>query len=559
MVARLSAAELRAWEEIRDDPKKFMIRLTIQDTVNRERMIRRFLHEQEQWVNALCTGYRFIYGVKPRQVGWTTGTMAYLLWKLFTSSRARQLMQVVHQDAAIKRLHRMVNVALQALPDELHAPLAVDNRWRTEFSHNGAAIQRILAGGSGQGRSDTYTDFHGTEMSKWKSGTAAVSSQEGLNADEEMFGSAIAAMHDPTGQVVVESTGNGPRGLYHRLFLESTSSAERSKWRVVFVSWLEVPDRYRERLGDVEAMDLERELDDEEQVLVRDHGATLEQIAWRRTKMRTLRMTPLMFRREFPTVITDPFRIMLKGWFNANKLDVMLSAYIPKDRLQASPDDELVVHMPPEPGRRYGMGFDTSGGVGEDEACLQLLRDDGVHVATWASRWAAPAKQAHMVSRVGGMYGGPSKVTALIERNNRSYGDKVIEHVQRLGGVSLWTDADGELWWTDPASKRSALVNARESIDEGFVVAMDFETVRQLSIMTEGRRGNIAAPMGEHDDRAMAWVFAHECVHPGMLRAILTPEAEKERIARERARQAQEAGDRVRQLVKEFDRGARRR
>ncbi|HEY6866258.1 MAG TPA: hypothetical protein VI792_03310 [Candidatus Eisenbacteria bacterium] len=494
----IGPAQVRAWERLRDDPGAFCRRLTIQDFYNRKRPIGEWLQEQEEWIAALThPTIRRTLGVKPRQVGWTTGTEAYLFWKLYTSSRGRRAMQVVHEDSVVTRLRRMVRVFYEGLPLELQGGLEVDNKWVSEFAHNGAAFQRILAGGAGQGRGDTYTDLHATEMAKWRRGSSAVRGEEGLSSDEEMFGSAISTIHDPAGSIIVESTGSGARGLFHRLYAEAIQRPDL--WNVVFVSWLNVR-RYRIRLTDEQAVALAKDLDADERELMSGHGATLEQLAWRRDRIRSFGMTPLMFLREFPTVITDPFKMAERGWLSPQALDRMLTRFC--KRKQRTQDDEFYQLEPPEPGRRYRVGMDCAGGTGEDEACIQVLRDDAVHCATWASKWASQPRQAHMLSLIAGMY---NDATAVVEKNN--HGDEVIKRASTLG-VSLWKNSDGEDWWTGKASKLALLTLLREFIDEGWVAAREFETVRQFQNLVERGSGNIEARSGEHDDRAMAFALA---------------------------------------------------
>lgn len=542
-------ADRRAWAALIEDPWAFCLRLQIQDVNNQTRPIGRWLFEQDRWMRALCsTERRRKLGVKPRQVGWTTGTMAFLFWKLYTSSRGRRALQMAHEDSAVTRLARMTKVFHRRLPRMARGKVTISNKWITEFGHNGAAFQRILAGGAGQGRGDTYNDYHATEMSKWKQGTAAVASEAGLSADEEAFGSALATIHDPSMSIIVESTGNGPHGLYHKLFLQASTDPS---WDLVFVSWLEVP-RYRLELTPAVRSDLSKELDDEERELIGKRGASLEQIAWRRDRMRALRMTPLMFRREFPTVITDPFKLQEAGWFDLEILDRMLHRHV-QHQVEATPDNELVVFTPPEEGRTYFIGMDTAGGVGGDEACIQVLRDDAVHVATWASRWAREAQQAHMLSRIGGMY---FRARALVERNR--HGVEVIERVSKLGGVRLYKDAEGDDWWTNPQTKIALMSHARELIESGWAAFRDFQTVLQLQTVVEAK-GKIQAKQGAHDDRAMAGALALWCGRETFRRDIVATETEADRLERERQKAVEASTARIQEQINTWgSRGDRR-
>lgn len=523
--------EVAEWMELIEDPLRFTRRLWIEDLHNQAREVVNFLPEQRPWMEALCDQSRQRkLCVKPRQGGITTGSQLYLFWKLFTSSRARRAIQHVHEESAIRRLCRMVRVMHEHLPDAVRRRLKVDNIEDTEFLHNNAAFGRTLAGGTGgQVRGWTATDLHATEMAKWKGATSAVAGEQGLAADEEAFNSTINAMHDPTGSIIVESTGNGPRGLFYRLHKQALTDPH---WHHVFISWLDI-QRYQEPLTATAMRDLERELDPEEQELVRHHGVSLQHIAFRRKRIRTDLMSPLMFQREFPLTFHDPFILYARGWFDPLMLRRM-AALVPA-RGSVAPDGELVQFLPYDPKRRYVMGVDTSGGVGADEASVCVLRDDYAHAAQWGSRWTSPREQARWVSKIGGMYGAP---LTLIERNRD--GVTVIPEVERLGGCTLWLDDDGEPFWSDRETKREVMTHAREQVDSGFTAFRDPLMIAQLANIVEKPNGKIEArgkqdentPLEEHDDRAMSGCLALFAGRRVFRRDILALDTERERIAR---------------------------
>lgn len=539
----LNRAELEELRALQHNPRQYMARLFVLN--NRKRLQRlddllvpadspaRQWPEQEKWLLALLS-HRFVLGLKPRQVGYTTITNAYFHWKTQTSRYARTLLQMVHEDATQRRCADMLKLFWAKTPRLLRKPIGRHNQDETLFGTDEeplGAVYRIVAGGRGQGRGATATDIAATEMSKWPQGSSASTRALGQTADEEVFSSAQSTIHEGSdGQVVVESTGNGPRGLFYELVQVARHDPE---WAFVFVPWSAVP-RYRRELTPQQARDLEQELDRDEQRLIKDFRLTLEQVAWRRWKIRTQKYTRLSFRLEFPLTEDEPFLHDESGWFNQDAVTALQKLAEAGRALNPDWPDEketLRIFRRPEKGRTYFMGVDTSGGTGGDEAVIVILRDDGYLVALWATSRASPEEQAVMVSQLGGLYGSP---LAVIEANK--YGESVIKAVQKLGGVTLWTNERGRWFYstgeTSGAHKRLACVHAREVVDAELVVVNDLELCRQLQRMVEKPNGKVEGSGTTHDDRAMALIL---CLY-GMRRyappAQGTIEGEKDRVRR---------------------------
>ena len=528
-----------AFDEVVDDlvdlqPRDEILSLHIEDLTNKLRPIGSYLPEQEQWVDAITTK-KFVLAVKPRQLGFTTITLAYLFLKALWSTYGRKILSMVHEEAALDRLNTMTKVFHDNLPPEIQPGYTRSSLNTTQFRLQdadgkevpGPMMVRMLAGGRGQGRSWTYNDIHATEMSKWPQGTSAMRTADGRSADEEAFSSAMATVHDEGGSCIVESTGNGPRGLFYELYQQATTDP---MWAFVFQKWTDVA-RYSLELTDAEAKTLEADLDTEEKRLRGTFGLTLEQLAWRRMKMRTLRMTGLTFRREFPLTDMEPFTLDQHGWFDQEALLAILQ-FIGPTSLGASAESLRVFHRY-DPRRQYAIGMDTSGGVGRDEAVIHVIRDDLLHVCTWASNRASPPEQALMLSRVSNMYGRPP---AIVEANN--HGQNVIERAGHLG-VNLWKDENGEFFWSTGGragnSKRMAMVHIREVVDNEWTVINDAQTVRQAQKIVEKPGGQIEAQAG-HDDRIYAYALALWAGRRFWLRQESgTLDSERDRVRRIRA------------------------
>lgn len=488
-------------EAIFGNPEEFISRLRILNENNAVRYLFPFWYEQVAWLQALLGGKRYILGLKPRQVGFTTVTAAFLFWIAYTSRDPILILQMMHDEDAMDRMAEMVRVFSMTMPAELRPRLAINNKKRTRLAHNNAHFFRLLAGGRGQFRSWTANHLHATEMAKWPSGSAANrGDDEGGATDEEVWNSTLAAMHDPARRIIVESTGNGPRGLFFDLYQRAKASPE---WEFVFVPWSRVP-RYQEPIGDPH--EFADTLDDDEQRLIREFDLSLEQINWRRTKMLTEGWSKTRFRREYPLTDMEPFLLSESNWFNQERLNAMLRWIGIQGRL-GEPVEEYREYKAYESHRRYGFALDPAGGTMNDEASITGLRDDALQVCSWHSNTASPYEQAQWVCRLSGLYGKPP---FLIEKNHM--GAVVIREVQRMGGVNLWVDEEGKFFSSTGGSagnsKRDVMAYSREVIGGGHTICNDAETLRQAQRVVEKHNGKVEGSGKNKDDRIMAYSLA---------------------------------------------------
>ncbi len=483
------------YAKIRDNPRAFLRRLKVQGVgPNGEPRLMELAElwpEQVPWLEALLT-CRLVFGIKPRQVGYSTITIAYFFWKVMTSAHPRLVLQMVHELGALKRFAKMLRIFHDNQPPELQVRVKPNSTEETIYGHTGGGFNRLLAGGAGQGRAWTYTDIHATEMSKWRTGTSAAPTDEGQAADEEVWQSALNTVHDSGGQIVVESTGNGPRGLHFGLYEQVKIDPN---WRLVFVPWNQVR-RYRLALNDAEAKALDLDLDRRERKLQEEFGLDLEQLAWRRYRIRTLKGSELLFRREYPLTDLEPFMSTESGWFNQDVLVRMLRFA----RNTSAPLAHLQIFEDYQEGHRYVLSLDTSGGTGNDECSLHVIRDDLCQVATWNHDKAAPLEQAQMVGRLSNLYRRP---LTIIESN--WFGRIVLDNLPP--GIRLWKDSDAEDFYTTPQTKRELFVHAREVMDNELCVVQDAETVRHAQKIVEKSNGRIEGSGVSRDDRIFSWAL----------------------------------------------------
>lgn len=528
MVARKADLKLdekarKKLQDIKRRPEQFIRMSHVEDYKNELRFLRDFWPEQRLWIRALVESKQ-VLGLKPRQMGFTTITCLFFLWKAITTKHPKKSLQIVHEDQAVFRMAKMLRVAVAAMPAEIRPRFKTDNIVSTIFSRigpdgeeiDGAQFSRMLAGGSGQARSWTYNNIHATEMAHWRRATASnPSNGDGLSADEEAFASALATKHDPDGHIVVESTGNGPSGLFYDLY--QRAQRESSSWSFVFIPWTAV-ERYELPLTDDEARLLEADLDEYEHKLYKK-GVSLNKLAWRRWKKDDIGLSELAWRRNYPLTSMEPFLLDDLVWFNAEALQVQMANA--ETHISIPQNGDLRVFIPYEPGRVYVCAVDTSGGTGRDESVITVFRDDLVQVCIWATNKAPPPEQALWISRISQMYHQP---LTLIEENK--YGKVVIPLVEAIGGVRLWLSDEGKNFTTTETTRRIILSNARELIDGDMPIIMDTATIVQLQNYVEFDDGVVRVRSG-HDDRSMATILALYCWL--RLRFSLPSEQETER------------------------------
>jgi hypothetical protein len=178
----------------------------------------------------------------------------------------------------------------------------------------------------------------------------------------------------PGTMVIVQSTANGIGGEFYDLCQKAMDPLNESGWRFLFFGWLEHTP-YRIPVDD--PVRLMASLDKEEKVLMSVHGATLEQLAWRRLKISTeCRGRVEIFHQEYPTTPQEAFLASGRPRFDHPALSRMvitagISGEIevveefPRQKTRFHPREfgALTVWRMPEAGRRYCAGADPSHGI----------------------------------------------------------------------------------------------------------------------------------------------------------------------------------------------------
>ena len=271
--------------------------------------------------------------LKARQQGISTLIQALYFWILYLLGHQKAL-TMGHKTDASNNLFDMYKRYYDELPKELQRKLLRSNEKKVEYAKTRSENKIDTAGAGEIGRSDTLQLLHLTEVAFYPDPETTF---VGL-----MQGATEARIH------VIESTADG-YNEFHQLW-ESAEKGENN-YTPIFLSWLDFPDYIdgAKRLDQIKDLD-EDEKDklikdlgnpryndykDEEQMLMKDYGATLDQIQWRRYMISSpaINWNINKFHQEYPRDAIEAFIASGSMVFDKNKVQAnFLSSMSPIKR-----------------------------------------------------------------------------------------------------------------------------------------------------------------------------------------------------------------------------------
>lgn len=393
------------------------------------------------------------------------------------------------------------------------------------------------------GRSATIQFLHGSEVAFWDHPEEVCTSLfEALTADSEAY---------------LESTANGVGNYFHQLW--EGAVAGENEWEPVFLPWW-IHEEYADPVADPElilattdpferrALDHGIRLGDE------FHKLSVEQLAWRRRKIRERNGDERGFRQENPATADEAFLVSGGAYFDEQALtDYRTKTKQPLRRgnllrvgggivFRAAERGDLRIWEEPRPDGHYVIGADTSEGkiAGGDSTLVETNTDRGGsdfsvadvldvttmrQVAQLRGR-IHPDRFAEQVWNLGYFYGcGQPRHPALVgPENNHESGKTVIKwlvdhgypriyvhrrYTQRKGGVSEQMG-----WVTDSTTRMPMLDALEELVREGRITIPSADTVREMTTFVRtqdgAHPGRPEAQEGCHDDTVIALAIANQ-------------------------------------------------
>lgn len=409
--------------------------------------------------------------VKARQEGFSTAIQAVFFQDYTTSPHS--VLTMADKQENTDKLRRMAELFYQQLPPRIPKPIRSEaNAVVTSYPKIGSKVAIATAGALTSGRAGTVTRFHGSEVAYWKNARWII--EGALQAVPE---------HLLDTWVVFESTANGANGWFY----EECMAALRgdSEWALHFYAWWWA-DEYQLPLYAGETLIPT----DEETMLIAQHGLTLEQIKWRRSKAKDLKER---FQQEYPESIEQAFLTSGGGVFTLNPHN--LSSYT------------VIAY---QEGYFYVAGLDW--GQDNDYTALSIMRvKTGENVQeVYLNRWR---RQSWASIRA-----------EIIEKLKEYHVEKLLPERNSIGSVNIEDLVDEldkakmqtaiQAFYTDQRSKDGLVKAMQNGLSEyGLcLLNIDYATNELRTYLTKQSANGLysyEAPSGGHDDTNMARMLAY--------------------------------------------------
>lgn len=335
--------------------------------------------------------------LKARQLGFSTECLIDDLDETISTPNTNTAI-IAHERDKVVKLFEIVKRAYENMPPSLKPAVSFDNRNELYFPETDSKIYVTL-----DTRSEMVHNLHWSEVA--------------FTPQAEQRAAAIFASVPKGGRITLESTANGMSGYFHEEWEDN-----QSKFKKHFYNWLWEKD-YQEPLETsveelranyrVLAMRYGLMLDIEERF-----NLTPEQLQFYVSQVRKNKHLVLQ---EFPTTPLEAFIATGRNVFHHTDLQKH-RVTLPIDRKWG----DMLVWEHPLKSSKYVIGVDPSGGIGGDNAVIEVFNaHTGEQAAEYASNYVKPNQLGLTAMEIGKHY---NNALIVIESNN--HGHAVIDAIR---------------------------------------------------------------------------------------------------------------------------------
>ncbi len=461
---------------------------------------------------------KFNICLKSRQLGITSVALAYSLYIAITKPNSTCMIMSYSLDSAnniFEKLKQMYN----DLPDCVRIETIANNRKELKFVNHSRIIV-CTCGSKDNARGSTLNFVHLSEVGFMNE-----------YLDKQLTAIEQALVSD--GVMILESTANG-LNRFSEMWNKSVSG-ESPLWKPFFFSWVqdkrmfseeykEYSERYKNLFGHPL---LDEELDSNE-IILREKGASLEQLMWRRLKISN--SSEEKFAQEFPSTPTEAFISTGANVFNAKMIHERLSglSLLETKKLPDSVTPIIRKHKQyftiwrlPTKGKRYYIGVDTGEGLGSDNdySVICILDEEGYQCAEWRSNKVKPYEFSELVYKIGQFYN-----SGLLIVEKASAGHTVVDkvrhdyHYTNMFKYKSYDQKTGKGkrkvgWETTTKSKPIMVNDMQEMFETGQCLVNSKDCLQEMKLF-ELVDGSFKAASG-HDDTVMAYAMALQGLKSG--------------------------------------------
>jgi terminase large subunit-like protein len=452
--------------------------------------------------------------LKGRQVGISTATEALLfLWCFFFPGSNNLVMSQDRPKS--EELFEMTKLMWDMWPHHCLFTTTRSSVRRLSWAETLSNFAVESAKAKEPGRGATKQAVHMSEVAFWP--------------DEDVASSLFQAVPNRHGTIMVlESTANGVGGWFYDKWMEAVTG--KSDFTPLFFPWF-LHKEYTVRHSGLQ----ENRLNGTEKTLMKNHGLTLGQLAWRRRKIRELNGDEELFKQEYPCTWMEAF---ISTGANVFSLEGLAECYHPvgddfrgqkvgmsrgnlvndNGRISFVSDSAglLKVFKKPDSRKRmqYVVACDPSRTTYGDPACIQVLnRTTMEQVAVWRGH-AVDSAMAETMVLLGYWYN-----TAILNVEVQGGGAGVIAILihERYPNIWRWRRPDRPIsklgntfgWVTNTLTKPWGIGALQGLINKRGIALHDETTVAEMMqyTMLDGGEMGPASSDG-NDDTVMALLVA---------------------------------------------------
>lgn len=468
--------------------------------------------------------------MKARQHGFSTLIVALFFLDSYNNANTNSVIVAQKESTATELLDK-VRVMFEGLPTEDRLEIIEDNASRIKFS-NGSYIKVATAKSPDALRGTTAHNVLFTEMAFYPENSAK---------------QLIAAANNIvpfSGNIFIESTANGIGNTYHTLY--NDASEGKSRFRSSFTPWFASPE-YSIPLEEGEELnpcDYDHEQWGNELYLVNTYGVTLEQLKWRREKLRETNTRDALdlFKQEYPSNAQEAFLATGTTYFNNEILKELEERATKPLSFPVNPYKYPVLHSftnvgngfysffeLPNESEFYLIVVDVSEGENlsgkADYTAIHIYnRRTNVQVFSFRSRDIKPLKTADLVFELFDMF--YRRCLIAVERNNHGY--TVVANLTEVKGIprmtsqwdfGMYVDIPAGLkgaklkfaktgWLTTSKSKTQAIETLNLLLEHDELAVSCKATINELRNFSQLKGGKYGAILGHDDLVTCCWIAA---------------------------------------------------
>lgn len=449
--------------------------------------------------------------LKPRRTGMSTFCEALLTAACILHKNLRAKV-VAHETAATQTIWEMSEMFVSQSPLK-----AIGGVKGNRISFGTSRLDLATAGSPNAARGSDLTACHLSEVAAWKDPEALLATLQCLPREYNQFSIAL-----------IESTARGMVGngeLFYQHWLRAESG--RSPFIPFFFGWLDFPSYtdppYDEPLDD---------LDETEEALFTELGATWGQLRWRRRILAAdCEDDPELFAQEYPSTSSEAFIMSGLPFFSRSQL-LWLEPHIEQGKIGRLEErggrvlfvedkaGYLTLYRRPQDGREYVIGADSSMGISDvgtsgshSRSAAEVFDMESVEQVAEYDAASAPHVFARHLALLGRYYK-EALLCPEVQSSGGGGGREILVYLRETYNyhhLHIWRHPDrirreaGSLYGyeTNSRTRPRMIARLREHIMEKSCILHSRALLGQLRNFGENDSGRMEALAG-HDDLLFA-------------------------------------------------------